>query len=93
MENRTFKVGDAVVFMSHEMHRVYPIYYPEPGTLGTVIETETFMGSVYVRWPTGSTSGEDEWLADVNNLVLLEELDQEQKPFDKPTEREFDSFF
>ena len=93
MGHRTFKNGDAVVFISHEMHMAYPFYYPEPGTLGTVIDADTFMRSVYVRWPAGSTSGEDEWLADINNLMLLEEHDQEQKLFDKPTEREFDSFF
>lgn len=71
--------GRKVRFINAKAHEEMPEYYPEVGTIGTIVpvsyhpdgcfEEEGFI----VKWPKGSTSWIDLWAADEENLELVEE--------------------
>jgi hypothetical protein len=65
-----YKVGDRVVFTSQEEHDSLPSFYPEAGTSGVVLEVET--NFVFVEWEDGSTSSNDKWWANFEDIELLE---------------------
>ena len=53
-ENKTavktdYKVGDKVVFISENEHKEFPSYYPEVGTVGTVLGRDANTWA-YVKW-------------------------------------------
>lgn len=62
------KVGDKVKYIGIK-HDYAPEYFPEPGTIGTVtrVDVETYT----VQWPKGSTSGDDRWIVQHNNVVCI----------------------
>jgi hypothetical protein len=37
------------------LHRSFPRFYPKNGTIGI------YQGNGWVKWPKGSTSGDDQW--------------------------------
>ena len=61
-----FKTGDRVRFCASGAHDAEPQHYPEPGTVGTVVFANR--SGTLVRWPLGSTSGDDCWWC-VNGMV------------------------
>lgn len=63
------KTGDIVVATEEllHMHRLYPEYYPAPGTVGTVLEVNG-RDNMYVQWSKGSTSEDDRWYAAGHHL-------------------------
>lgn len=65
------KVGDKVRFTSSEMHEIAPDFYPEPGTVGVIRQTEK-RGGFWVQWPIGTTSQDDFFHAATCNLELAE---------------------
>ena len=70
-----FKVGDRVRFKDtgDACHAVMPEFYPEDGTIGTIIYSDSEDQEVCVQWPEGSTSEKDKWWAFVVYLELVEE--------------------
>ena len=70
-----YKIGDRVRFISERWHQADPQFYPEPGTIGTVIGIDTF-GNPDVQWPRGSTSGKDRWRA---RSIWVEHAESEVK--------------
>ena len=52
-----YKTGDKVVFISEEEHKEFPNFYPEVGTVGTVVNVHGFVA--LVKWEQGSTSKGD----------------------------------
>jgi hypothetical protein len=64
------KKGDRVEFIDAEMHARCPEFYPPVGTIGTVVFSAS--AGVRVQWPEGSTSKDDEWVAGVDLLRLVE---------------------
>lgn len=62
MNIKDIHVGLKVKFKDKLSHKVTPKYYPPVGTIGTVIEI--IAGSPIIKWEKGSTSGNDEWMAD-----------------------------
>ena len=72
--------GRKVKFLSDEAHMDMPEFYPAVGTVGTVVEfyddyeqKKDWM----VQWPKGSTSGNDCWFCDEENVELIEEVDKQ----------------
>ena len=55
-----YKSGDRVVYIGKRNgKRGKPVFFPPIGTVGTVIKMSC--GSVLVKWPDGSTLGDDRW--------------------------------
>lgn len=56
-----FKKGDKVRLVDNPRsqwnHRERPEYYPEPGTVGTVYQTDPSMEMVSVKWPDETVMG------------------------------------
>lgn len=65
---KRIKIGDFIEFRSSKMHEEEPARYPEPGTVGTVVDIlrdpKKRKVCYKVQWPTGSTSENDVWWAD-----------------------------
>ena len=68
-----FKTGDKVRYIG-KGHREMPEFYPEIGTIGTVVK-EGGNTDWYIQWPKGSTSGKDCWYCDENDIELVENVD------------------
>ena len=68
-----FNVGDKVIYIGKD-HREMPEFYPKIGTIGTVVE-EGGDTDWYIQWPKGSTSEEDCWYCDKNDIRLVENVD------------------
>lgn len=64
---KTFEPGDKVVFTSEKLHQEYPSFFPPAGTVGTILSANC-RGEYDVQWPDGSTSKDDQWIADQNDL-------------------------
>ena len=64
-----FKTGDKVKYIGKD-HREMPEFYPEIGTIGTVVK-ESGDTDWYIQWPKGSTSREDCWYCDENDIELV----------------------
>ncbi len=54
-----FANGDQVRFICGELHEKQPAYFPPVGTIGTVIGFG--LDDLFVQWPCGTTSEDDEW--------------------------------
>ena len=68
-----FNVGDKVRYIGED-HREMPEFYPEIGTVGTVVK-EGGEADWCIQWPKGSTSGKDYWYCDENDIELVENVD------------------
>lgn len=68
-----FNVGDKVRYIGKD-HREMPEFYPEIGTVGTIVK-ESGDTDWYIQWPKGSTSRKDRWFCDKNDIGLAENLD------------------
>lgn len=68
-----FNIGDKVRYIGKD-HKDMPGFYPEIGTIGTVIEKG---GDTdwYIQWSKGSTSGKDCWYCDENDIELVKDVD------------------
>lgn len=73
MSDKKFKVGDKVRYIGKN-HKEMPEFYPEIGTVGTVVE-EGGDTDWYIQWPKGSTSRKDCWYCDENDIELVENVD------------------
>lgn len=65
-----FNVGDKVRYIGKE-HKELPEFYPEFGTIGIIINSSENSFDVYVQWEKGSTSKEDCWYCDKNDIELI----------------------
>lgn len=55
-------IGKRVVFKSDSWHKRLPCFYPAVGTVGIVVgKSQVIEDNFYIRWPKGTTSGNDEW--------------------------------
>ena len=63
--------GMKVRLIDEHAHQLLPEFYPPHGTVGTVT---TVHGEkcCFVRWPAGSTSGNDEWAVATEFLEVVE---------------------
>lgn len=73
MSDKKFKVGDKVRYIGKN-HKEMPEFYPELGTIGTVVE-EVGDADWYIQWTKGSTSRKDCWYCDENDIELVENED------------------
>lgn len=72
--------GRKVKFLSNDTHMDMPEFYPAVGTVGTVVEfydNYEQRKDWKVQWPKGSTSGDDCWFCDEENVELIEEVDKQ----------------
>lgn len=68
-----FNVGDKVRYIGKD-HIEMPKFYPEIGTIGTVVN-EGEDTDCYIQWPKGSTSKEDCWYCSNNDIELVKNED------------------
>ena len=68
-----FNVGDKVKYIGTE-HDISPQWFPIVGTTGTVVEDVDEV-DYYIQWPKGSTSREDRWYCNKNDIELVENVD------------------
>lgn len=58
-----------------KVHSTYPSFMPKARTIGTVIRTHTaplYKDSyALIQWPSGSTSGKDQWWCPMDLLLEL----------------------
>ena len=73
MSDKKFKVGDKVRYIGKD-HKEMPEFYPEIGTVGTVVK-ESGDTDWYIQWPKGSTSREDCWYCYKNDIELVKDED------------------
>lgn len=73
MSDKKFKVGDKVRYIGKN-HKKMPEFYPEIGTVGAIVK-ESGDTDWYIQWPKGSTSKEDCWYCDKNDVELVENED------------------
>lgn len=76
--------GKKVRFINAEAHEEEPDYYPEVGTIGTLVPVKGTdfeylvdnLDDFAVQWPKGTTTGHggDLWLVDEKSLELVEEV-------------------
>lgn len=64
-----YQVNDEVVMANHVLHDRFPDWYPIAGTVGIVrkVKSKTVL---LVQWPSGSTSQEDLWSVQIENITL-----------------------
>lgn len=68
-----FNVGDKVKYIGIE-HDINPQWFPIVGTIGTVIQDVDEI-DCYIQWSKGSTSKEDRWYCNKNDIELVENED------------------
>lgn len=68
-----FNVGDKVKYIGPE-HDINPQWFPIVGTIGTVAKDVDEI-DCYIQWPKGSTSKEDRWYCNKNDIELVENED------------------
>lgn len=68
-----FNIGDKVRYIGKD-HKEMPEFYPEIGTIGTVVK-EDGDTDWYIQWPKGSTSRKDCWYCGENDIELVENVD------------------
>ena len=68
-----FNIGDKVKYIGTE-HDISPQWFPIVGTTGTVVEDVDEV-DYYIQWPKGSTSREDRWYCNKNDIELVENVD------------------
>lgn len=72
-----YKVGDKVVLVDGDMHGMFPEFYPEVGTVGTVLGRVT--NRALVKWKKGSTTKGDTWLCDYKLIIPAKEYFKKEK--------------
>lgn len=78
-EFNTMMFGRQVRFINAQAHEEMPEYYPEVGTIGILVPTNSRDGywgncDFLVQWPVGSTSMNDVWACSEESLELVEEI-------------------
>ena len=66
------KIGDKVRYTGNRNRTHFPIFYPEHGTIGRVIEVSTD-DYFFIQWPIGSTSGNGRWYVVFEEIEKVEE--------------------
>lgn len=73
-----YKRGDKVVFISENEHKEFPSYYPEVGTVGTVLGRDANT-CAFVKWEKGSTSSDDYWACRFDWIIHAKEYFKKEK--------------
>ena len=73
-----YKAGDKVVFISENEHKEFPSYYPEVGTVGTVLGRDANT-CAFVKWKKGSTSSDDHWACRFDWIIHAKEYFKKEK--------------
>lgn len=68
-----FKIGDKVRYIGRE-HDNNSQWFPSISTIGTVVEVVDEI-DCYIQWPKGSTSKEDRWYCNKNDIKLVGNVD------------------
>ena len=66
-----YKVCDWVEFIDEKAHRLDPICYPAPGTIGQVYGVDP-EGSLVIQWPKGSVGMDALWWTDFEMVRKVE---------------------
>lgn len=72
-----YKIGDKVVFIDGNAHSLRPLFYPEVGTVGTVVNVGGY--AALVKWEEGSTSKDDTWCCGFEQCIPAKEYFKKEK--------------
>lgn len=72
-----YRSGDKVVFISEKRHKEFPSFYPEVGTVGTVVDVHKFIA--LVKWEEGSTSKGDCLWCHCDEIIPAKEYFKKEK--------------
>ena len=72
-----YKVRDKVVFVDKKKHEEHPEFYPEVGTVGTVVGLG--VNDVFVKWKKGSTAEDDTWHCEFDWIIPAKEYFKKEK--------------
>ena len=72
-----YKVRDKVVFVDKKKHEEHPEFYPEVGTVGTVVGVG--VNDVFVKWKKGSTTEDDTWYCGFEHCIPAKEYFKKEK--------------
>lgn len=74
------KVGDKVRFINEQRHAKEPWKCPKVGTIGDVVGVNGCGNdSIHIKWEKGSTSMDDRWHCNEEDVELLTEIKEEVK--------------
>lgn len=73
-----YKAGDKVVFVDKKKHEEHPEFYPEVGTVGTVLGRYTNVCTL-VKWEEGSTTKDDTWNCEFDWIIPAKEYFKKEK--------------
>ena len=65
-------IGRKVIFVDKNAHDSCPDFYPEVGTIGSIYNVDN--GTIYVKWASGSTSGDDIWATTLYRIEFVQEI-------------------
>lgn len=74
MSDKKFNVYNKVRYIGND-HNDMPEFYPDVGTTGIILDQSNKSNDVYVQWEKGSTSREDRWYCDKNDVELVKDID------------------
>ena len=72
-----YKVGDKVVFVDKKKHEEHPEFYPEVGTVGTVVAVDGH--DELIKWEEGSTTKDDTWYCGFEWCIPAKEYFKKEK--------------
>ena len=72
-----YKVGDKVVFVDKKKHEEHPEFFPEVGTVGTVVGVDSY--DIFVKWEEGSTTQGDTWNCRFEHCIPAKEYFKKEK--------------
>ena len=73
MSAHNYKPGDKVRFIDGTIHNRAPAFYPPVGTIGTALTVEGI--DLYVQWPPETTSQNDKWYCNADQVEPVEEAE------------------
>lgn len=68
-----YEIGDRVMAIFEDLHRIHPEYYPKPGTVGVVCYSNKQYSYIRVQWPKGSTSLHDQFYCPTEYVEITTE--------------------
>ena len=71
MAEKKLRKGMMVQFTNASIHEECPQWYPEVGTVGTILSIVDDRDVVWVQWPRGSTSMYDRWATPASALEVI----------------------
>ena len=75
-KTREIEVGDKVRYITEDAEEVKELsFYPPKGIIGVVVRIEDDAAPYLIKWPKGTTKGNDFWYVCREDIELVENFD------------------